>query len=148
MGGPSVEQIEPLLFPSANNDDQEAIQPSPQRKATIAALCVVILAAVDSGLVEVLVALVRIYEDIVCSNYYAIHDPSIISPGGHPPEAMCKIEPVQSELAFIRGFEGVFSTLPSEYSSIDDKNTCKIRSMLTASPQRLTPCSSLWTSGR
>jgi hypothetical protein len=42
---------------------------------------------------------------------------------------MCKIEPVQSELAFIRGFEGVFSTLSSEYSSIDDKNTCKIRSM-------------------
>jgi len=107
------EQIEPLLG-SKNEDSTKELRLAPWRRSTIAILLVVILAAVDSGLLEIVVPLIRVYEGIVCRSYFMIHDPSVIVPGTELPEEVCKIEQVQSQLAFIRGYEGLFMTIPSE----------------------------------
>ncbi|KAL3420515.1 ATP synthase F0 [Phlyctema vagabunda] len=117
MGSVLPEQVEPLLSPENNvHPDEirgETDLPAPKRRLAISILCIVILAAVDSGFLEVLIPLTRIYENIVCTQWYTLHDPTALKPGVDPPEQICKIEPVQSELAFLRGFEGLFITLPS-----------------------------------
>jgi hypothetical protein len=110
---PDAEQIEPLLG-SKSEDSAKELRLAPWRRSTIAILLVVILAAVDSGLLEIVVPLIRVYEGIVCHNHFMIHDPGVIVPGTDLPEEMCKIEPVQSQLAFIRGYEAFFMTVPSE----------------------------------
>jgi hypothetical protein len=116
--GPDAEQIDPLLG-SKSEDLAEELHLTPWRRSTIAILLVAILAAVDSGILEIVVPLTRVFEGIVCHNYFVIHDPGVIVPGADLPEEMCKIEPVQSQLAFIRGYEGLFMTVPSEWKWVN-----------------------------
>ena len=56
----------------------------------------------------------RIYESILCRSYYNIADPSQIDDGGVVDERLCKIDPVQEELAALTGWESFFDTLPGE----------------------------------
>lgn len=48
----------------------------------------------------------KIFEDILCRQYYAAHPI-------HPSEQNCKIAPVQNELARINGWKDTFDALPS-----------------------------------
>ncbi|CAN9469169.1 unnamed protein product [Alternaria alternata] len=38
-------------------------------------------------------------EQALCRAYYTSHDPDVVSPDGHVPEAMCKMEKLQSQVA-------------------------------------------------
>ncbi|KAK6526737.1 hypothetical protein TWF281_009939 [Arthrobotrys megalospora] len=58
-------------------------------------------------------SMVRIYEDTICREYYATQQHQLYPTGKDIPEEKCKIAPVQSELAFIRGLEPVFDAIPS-----------------------------------
>ncbi|RVD86626.1 uncharacterized protein DFL_004892 [Arthrobotrys flagrans] len=58
-------------------------------------------------------AMVRIYEDTICRNYYATQQHELFPTGEDVPEEKCKIAPVQTELALIRGLEPVFDAIPS-----------------------------------
>ncbi|KAK6512034.1 hypothetical protein TWF481_000931 [Arthrobotrys musiformis] len=58
-------------------------------------------------------AMVRIYEDTICRNYYATQQHELFPTGQDVPEEKCKIAPVQTELALIRGLEPVFDAIPS-----------------------------------
>ncbi|KAK6348821.1 hypothetical protein TWF730_009589 [Orbilia blumenaviensis] len=58
-------------------------------------------------------AMVRIYEDTICRNYYATQQHQLYPAGEDVPEEKCKIAPVQRELALIRGLEPVFDAIPS-----------------------------------
>ncbi|KAF2671368.1 MFS general substrate transporter [Microthyrium microscopicum] len=60
----------------------------------------------------------RLLELGVCRNFYAIHDPSVIQPGGDVLEQLCKIAPVQSKLAEINGILGMLGALPGLLFSI------------------------------
>ncbi|KAL3428495.1 MFS multidrug transporter [Phlyctema vagabunda] len=84
-----------------------------RRTLAIVTLCISIVTAVDFGFFLVLIPLTRVYEIIICFNYYSSVDPGIIGPGGFIAEKLCKVEPVQSELAFVRGYEVFFMSLPS-----------------------------------
>lgn len=52
--------------------------------------------------------ILRIYESIVCYNFYKVANPSLIGEGGLVDELHCKIDPVQEELAILIGWEGFF----------------------------------------
>lgn len=43
----------------------------------------------------------RLVEASTCREYYAIHDPSVIGPGGFIEEKMCKLDPIQRKMAWL-----------------------------------------------
>ena len=53
-----------------------------------------------------------LFERSICLQYYAQHDPSEIAPDGSIAESLCKIVPVQRDLATIRGWKASFDTIP------------------------------------
>ena len=55
---------------------------------------------------------IKIFEDIICRDYYAKLNQTIILPLD---DAICKTEPVQSELALINGWKRTFDVLPSMF---------------------------------
>lgn len=63
---------------------------------------------------------VRLLEMAVCRDYYRIHDPSVI---GEPPlsyvdEKLCKLDPIQVELAYLKAVKGLISTIPGILFSV------------------------------
>ena len=46
-----------------------------------------------------------IFEDIICRNYYGVSHQG-------PFDGNCKVEGVQSELAFVNGWKGTFDSIP------------------------------------
>ena len=59
---------------------------------------------------------ILLYERSICYSHYATTDPSLIPPQGPIDELLCKIEPVQRELATVRGWEGAFAAIPGRCS--------------------------------
>ena len=55
----------------------------------------------------------RLFESIFCSNFYREHDPSFIGEDGIVPERFCKIEPVQSDVAMLKGWQVFLDNIPS-----------------------------------
>jgi hypothetical protein len=53
-----------------------------------------------------------LYERSICYTYYSAHDSSLIGPGGKIDELLCKVVPVQHELAVVRAWEGAFAAIP------------------------------------
>jgi hypothetical protein len=45
--------------------------------------------------------MLRLIELSTCREYYAIHDPSIIGPGGFIEERLCKLDPIQWKVAWL-----------------------------------------------
>ena len=56
--------------------------------------------------------LTALLEQSLCRTWYRSHDPSLISPGGSVEEQFCKIEPIQAEVAVLRGWKLAFDALP------------------------------------
>jgi hypothetical protein len=54
---------------------------------------------------------IRMYELSICREYYGRADPSLIQPDGNVPEELCKITPVQSELAKFTGTQNVLNEI-------------------------------------
>jgi hypothetical protein len=55
-----------------------------------------------------------ILENIICRKYYAASDPSSTWSKKEASRDSCKIEPIQSEMAFINGWKDTFETIPGE----------------------------------
>lgn len=47
----------------------------------------------------------RLYESVICRDYYNTHYPSAIGDDGNVPEAMCKIESIQGDIAMILSYQ-------------------------------------------
>ncbi len=45
----------------------------------------------------------RVIESRLCREYYAVHDPSVVGPGGEVPEGLCKVDEVQEGLGRLVG---------------------------------------------
>jgi MFS family permease len=70
---------------------------------------------------------VRLFESVVCTHYYSDKNPSYLSPDGTVQEKLCKIDPVQDEVAFILGWQLFFDSIPAillpiPYGYIADKH--------------------------
>ncbi|KAI1940411.1 hypothetical protein LOZ58_003201 [Ophidiomyces ophidiicola] len=75
-------------------------------------ICVLAVFTLDFGAYLNIAPQTRIYEDIVCRNYYDKHEPGRF-PSGTVPEEQCKIKPVQGEVAFVQGLMSSFDAIPS-----------------------------------
>jgi len=62
--------------------------------------------------------LIRVFESIICQNYFAIVDPSKINSNGSVEERYCKVGPVQEELALLRGWQDFFDYIPGLFLAI------------------------------
>ncbi|KAF2460314.1 major facilitator superfamily domain-containing protein [Lineolata rhizophorae] len=93
-----------------------------KRSSTAAVLTVLVLAILaGAGADQVLdPALTRIYESVLCRDYWRKHDPSLIgSDGGDGvKEEKCKIPEVQGELAMLLGFQTGLSCIGSLLTAI------------------------------
>ncbi|KAF3904137.1 hypothetical protein AA313_de0204041 [Arthrobotrys entomopaga] len=97
-----------------DTENASRISANSTRKALVTIiLFIVILFVFDFADSMFQAPIVRIYEDIICRNYFDIHQPEMNHSGRQIPEEQCKIAPVQKELALIRGMEPVFDAIPS-----------------------------------
>jgi hypothetical protein len=53
-------------------------------------------------------------EQALCRDFYSKTSPDLILPDGSVPEASCKLESVQAQLAFLFGCYNISSLLPSK----------------------------------
>ena len=77
---------------------------------------VVIIVLVDIGGYLTMAPLQRILESIICRTYYREHDPSKIGWDDQVEEKLCKVTPVASQVAKLRGWLDMMEALPSERS--------------------------------
>lgn len=84
-------------------------------------LCALLITIVDIGSIMVTAPQIRIFESIICYNYYKRHDPGVID-GETVPEYLCKINVVQDEIAFLDGWQTLFDNVPGMYGTKKNKN--------------------------
>lgn len=75
-------------------------------------LLFMVLAGLDFSMYMINLSLTRVYESNACYAYYSITEPGRFDGPSLIPESKCKIDPVQEELALIRGYEFVCMSLP------------------------------------
>jgi hypothetical protein len=78
------------------------------------AICLVFCLVADLSSSIIDIPEVRLLEMTVCRDFYRIHDPKVIGP---PPlsyvdEKLCKLEEIQSNLAYLRAIKGMLTVLP------------------------------------
>jgi hypothetical protein len=56
---------------------------------------------------------VRLFESVACTRYYLQNDPSLVDRDGSVPERFCKIDPVQSKVASVLGWQLFFESIPA-----------------------------------
>ncbi len=93
-----------------DNQDEEEETPSPWRassKSPIPMIVYLMFLMISLEFEESIQAVptVRLYESAICQQYYS----------GPVDESKCKVGSVQQKLAWVRGWQGVFDALPSEY---------------------------------
>ncbi|MCJ1351791.1 MAG: hypothetical protein MMC33_001775 [Icmadophila ericetorum] len=87
------------------------------RKSVIIGILFLILTSNLPYLLQILPRL-RIWEIIYCRRYYEEHDPSLIGEDGLVEEKYCKVESVQSQVAYLKGWYGFFGSLPGLFLAI------------------------------
>ena len=69
---------------------------------------------------------IKLFEQAICNRYYD-HESELVTTAGHPiDETLCKIPPIQNELATLTGFKFTFDALPGlltalYYGSVADR---------------------------
>ncbi|KAK5636802.1 hypothetical protein RRF57_012514 [Xylaria bambusicola] len=114
------DEIEPLLSPGPSTDN--AVKPplalSHQTRCTwpwiyVVLFCIAIAIVSEIGEYLFLAPRVRLFESVSCTRYYLEHDPSVIQPDGSVPEYLCKVNPVQDEVASVLGWQLFFDSIPA-----------------------------------
>ena len=135
--GPTIETISrrPIVrgastvsSPRDTSPTSPLLTPDPRRRPSVSAsvtsfsrrsalfflvLVLVITVIIDIGGNMMIAPGQRILESIICKNYYRAHNPEQVGPSGEVPEKLCKIAPVQKEMATLRGWVGMVDALPS-----------------------------------
>ena len=83
------------------------------RKTYTFALIVTLVILLNGGNIVQEAPKTRLFESIFCSHFYRDHDPSFIGQDGTVPERFCKIEPVQSDVAMLKGWQVFLDNIPS-----------------------------------
>jgi hypothetical protein len=79
----------------------------------VVALGITIAVVSDAGESLYAAPRIRLFESIVCTHYYQQEDPSLVHKGGHLPEYLCKVDPVQDELASVFRGQLFFDSIPA-----------------------------------
>ena len=111
--GSTLAEDSPLLKSAfIAQDDPEAERKSQRTRTLVIFLIVALIVSVDLPSVLQSSPTVRIIEDIYCKAYYKANDISKFSSGGTIDESLCKIDEVQEELEFLKGWMSFFDHLP------------------------------------
>lgn len=116
-----VDETRPLLSSStttrdtANNTAATPIHRSrcswPWTHVVGLVLCIAVFA--DIGESMFLAPRMRLYESVICSEYFSQSNPSLIEPDGTIPEKICKVTPVQEQLATLLGWQSFIDSIPA-----------------------------------
>ena len=81
-------------------------------------LCTMILMLIDVGSFLAAAPQLRLFESIICRQYYHTHAPALLPQNGNVPEnsmmpeKLCKITPVQDAVAQLNGWQALFDNIP------------------------------------
>ena len=81
-----------------------------QFQATL--FCAALVVTIDMAAYLTAAPQLRLFESIICLDYYAKNDPGVVDGNGDIPEKYCKVDAVQEELAMLNGFQTLFSNIP------------------------------------
>jgi hypothetical protein len=118
------DETSPLLnFSLLSNGRSSTVYPElplPQRqRISVITLCAIATLILDFGVSVIAAPKVRMFESIICNAYYRHRDNSMLPSTvyGHSDisEDQCKIQPVQSALANIIGWQVLFDGIPGWY---------------------------------
>lgn len=60
------------------------------------------------------VPMIKLFEQVICNRYYAAHDELLYPKGQSIEERLCKIPPIQKDLAGLVGLKFTFDALPGQ----------------------------------
>ncbi|KAJ4299665.1 hypothetical protein N0V90_004911 [Kalmusia sp. IMI 367209] len=114
----SIEEGAPLL--SATGPASREMSPAPlpplQKKKkpwiVLVILAFLLITIIDVGAFLAEPPKTRVFEANICLRYYQTNDPSKIGYNGTVPEALCKIDDVQQQMAMIFGWQDMFDAIP------------------------------------
>lgn len=110
--GASTEQS-PLLGDEARAKDGVILNSSQQRfQRRVFGPIMLLVFLADFAVMLAVAPYTRLFESVVCHNFYSIVDPSIIGRDGSVDEHYCKVNPVQEELAFLQTWQAFVTLLP------------------------------------
>lgn len=115
-GDPEEPQSQNDQLSPSSNDDAGSIS-SWKRKGRKNTVIFVFICALASFFLNFaafinLAPQLRIFETVICRNYYDKHDPDLFPYPEEIPEAKCKISPVQSEIALLQALKASFDAIP------------------------------------
>ncbi|TDZ74846.1 MFS efflux pump atnC [Colletotrichum trifolii] len=112
--------------PSSGPEDDDTVAHPLYPRAVVTTFIILFVASIGGALIST--PEVRLLEMAVCRDYYREHDPRVI---GHPPlsyidEQLCKLSPIQSNLAYLQATRSLIMTIPGllltfPYGYISDK---------------------------
>ncbi|TEA17583.1 MFS efflux pump atnC [Colletotrichum sidae] len=112
--------------PSSGPEDDDTVAHPLYPRAVVTTFIILFIASIGGALIST--PEVRLLEMAVCRDYYREHDPRVI---GHPPlsyidEQLCKLSPIQSNLAYLQATRSLIMTIPGllltfPYGYISDK---------------------------
>lgn len=118
------DETSPLLgFSLASNESSSTVHPTPplsqRQRISVITLCAIATLILDFGVTVIAAPKVRMFESIICNSYYRSRDNSILPDTVYErngiSEDQCKIQPVQSALANIIGWQVLFDGIPGGY---------------------------------
>jgi MFS family permease len=110
-----TEEGAPLLSPIDAEFNELPPAPTPKKKRSwtlLVGLIVLCIGILDTGAFLAEPPKTRVYESNICIRYYQRVDPSKIQADGTVPEALCKVDEVQQQLAMIFGWQDTFDAIP------------------------------------
>ncbi|TDZ30315.1 MFS efflux pump atnC [Colletotrichum spinosum] len=112
--------------PSSGPEDDDTVTHPLYPRAVVTTFIILFIASIGGALIST--PEVRLLEMAVCRDYYREHDPRVIA---HPPlsyidEQLCKLSPIQSNLAYLQATRSLIMTIPGllltfPYGYISDK---------------------------
>ena len=113
MDSPRTDDREPLLRRSTCNTSPKSPEGEPYvfRLSKLAKFCLLLDFLVEFSNSLLTVPVLSLLENAVCETYYRAHDQNVFHVSGSNNETLCKIAPVQAEVATLRGWKAFFETI-------------------------------------
>jgi hypothetical protein len=107
----SRELSDPLAPSQSEDSDGRNLGLPKSTRLRLLITLIAILLSFEIGGQMITGPMVRVIETIACDNYWRRHHPARLPATGHLPEHLCKIAPVQAEVATVKGYSDLLEGL-------------------------------------
>ena len=114
--------------PEDNQTPDSTVAGAPFKWTKIAVYCVVLNFLLEIFDMILITPQVALFQRALCLTYYSKHDSGAIGLNGSISEELCRISPIQHELAILRGWKGFFDSIPGSESY--NLRSCIVRANL------------------